>query len=232
MRKLGLIGGMSWAATELYYRFINQEVQRRVGPSCSAPLIIDSLNACDLSRLSSDAQWARAAEELSASAQRLETAGATALLICANSMYKVVDTVQASVTIPILHIVDPVGRAMKAKGVKTAALMGTKNVTAEGWYRKRLVGHGISLVPADPAEVDAIDTIIYDELMRGIINKASERAMKTWLTNYDQRDVDAVALACTELAMIVDTDANVLPIYDSTRLHAMDGVDWILGDAP
>lgn len=232
MRKLGLIGGMSWAATELYYRFINQEVQRRVGAGCSAPLVIESLNSCDLSRLTSDEQWAKAAEALSASAQRLEAAGATALLICANSMYKVVDPVQAAVGIPILHIVDPVGRAMKAKGVKTAALMGTKNVTAEPWYRKRLVGHGISLVTPDPAEVEAIDTIIYDELMRGVVNKASERAMKTWLTNYDQADVDAVALACTELAMIVDTDANVLPIYDSTRLHAMDGVEWILGDAP
>ena len=121
---------------------------------------------------------------------------------------------------------------MKADGVETAALLGTRNVMSEPWYRQRLVGHGISLTPAEPAIIDVVDRIIYDELMRGIVNKASEREMKTLLTKWDQRDVDAVALACTELAMIVDVEANVLPIYDSTRLHAMAGVDWIMGDAP
>lgn len=232
MRKLGLIGGMSWAASELYYRFINQEVQRRAGSSCSAPLIIESLNFCDLARLSTPEQWSHATEVLIASAQRLETAGATALLICANSMYKVADAVQAAIGIPLIHIVDPVGQAMKADGIQTAALLGTRNVMSEPWYRQRLVGHGVSLTPAEPDVIDTVDRIIYDELMRGIVNKASEREMKTLLTKWDQRDVDAVALACTELAMIVDVNANVLPIYDSTRLHAMAGVDWIMGDAP
>ena len=232
MRKLGLIGGMSWAATERYYSIINREIQRRVGPSCSAPLIIDSLNFCELSRISSDEQWAHAATILTASAQTLEGGGATAILICANSMHKVADVVQGAVSIPIISIVDPVGRAMKAAGVKTAAILGTRNVMGESWYRKRLVGHGISLVPAEEEQVAAVDAIIYDELMRGIINRESERAMKTLLTKFDQNDVDAIALACTELSMIVDVDANVLPIYDSTTLHAMAGVAWILGDAP
>ena len=232
MRKLGLIGGMSWAASELYYRFINAEVQRRSGGLCSAPLVIESLNFCDLSRIADDAGWAHAAQTLAESARRLEAAGATALLICANSMHKVYDEVQAAVAIPILHIVNPVGLKMKADGIKTAALLGTRNVMAESWYRQRLVAHGISLVPADAARVDEIDSIIYDELMYGKATKASERALKTLLTNYDQADVDAVVLGCTELAMIVDTEANVLPIYDSTRLHAMAGVDWIMGDAP
>lgn len=232
MRKLGLIGGMSWAATELYYRFINAEVQRRAGGMCSAPLIIDSLNFCDLSRISDDAGWASATEQLSASAKRLEAAGATAILICANSMHKVYDAVQADLDIPILHIVNPVGRAMKAKGVKTAALIGTRNVMAEPWYRQRLVAHGVTLVPADAGDADMLDRIIYDELMHGTVNKASVREIKTLLTEYDQADVDAVVLGCTELAMIVDTESNVLPIYDSTKLHAMEGVGWILGDTP
>lgn len=232
MRKLGLIGGMSWAATERYYALINREIQRRAGPTCSAPLIIDSLNSCDMSRLTSDEQWARAAEVLAASARTLEGAGATAILICANSMYKVADAAQAAVSIPIINIVDPVGRAMKAAGVRTAALLGTRNIMGESWYRKRLVGHGISLVPADEAQIAVVDTIIYDELMRGIVNRESERAMKTLLTKFDQNDVDAVALANTELSMIVNIEANVLPIYDSTTLHAMEGVSWILGNMP
>ena len=232
MRKLGIIGGMSWAATELYYRIINEEVQRRAGGMCSAPLVIDSLNFCDLARITDDAGWARAAAVLSESAQRLEAAGATALLIGANSMHKVFDQVQAAVEIPILHIVNPVGRKMKSDGVQSAALIGTRNVMAEPWFRQRLVAHGVTLAPAEADDVAAVDRIIYDELMHGIVNKASARELKTLLTNYDQDDVDAVVLACTELAMIVDVDANVLPIYDTTRLHALDGVNWILGDAP
>jgi aspartate racemase len=232
MRKLGLIGGMSWAATEFYYRLIQTEVQRRAGPPCSAPLLIDSLNFCDLARMSTPEQWAHAAEVLSASARGLEAGGATAILICANSMHKVYDQVQAAVSVPIIHIVDPMGRAMKAANIGTAALLGTRNVMSESWYRQRLVGHGVSLEPADAATVDAVDRIIYDELMRGIVNKSAEREMKTLITKWDQQDVDAVALACTELGVIVDTEANVLPIFDSSRLHAMAGVDWVLGDAP
>lgn len=232
MRKLGLIGGMSWAATERYYRIINEELQRRAGAGCSAPLVIESLNYCDLRRLTSDEQWAAAAMVLADTAQRLEAAGASAVMICANSMYKVADQVQAAIAVPLIHIVDPVGRAMKAAGVNTAALLGTRNVMAERWYRQRLVGHGISLHPAEDEAVEMVDRIIYDELMQGVINKASEREMRTLITKWDQQEVDAVALASTELSMLIDTDANVLPIFDSTRLHALEGVGWILSDMP
>lgn len=232
MRKLGLIGGISWAATESYYRMINAEVQRRGGPACSAPLAIESLNYCDLRRLNGDNEWANAAGLLIEAGQRLEASGATALLICANSMYKVGPQVQAAIGIPLIDIVDPVGRAMKAAGVTTAALLGTRNVMSERWYRQRLVGHGVSLIPAEEETIAMVDRIIYDQLMQGVVDKASERELRTLITKWDQRGVDAVALASTELSMLVDTEANVLPIYDSTHLHAMEGVGWILGDTP
>jgi aspartate racemase len=232
MRTLGLIGGMSWASTELYYRQINKGVQRRAGGMCSAPLLIDSLNFCDLARISTPEQWTHASDTLCASAKRLETAGATAILICANSMHKVYDAVAAAVKIPILHIIDPIGAQMKADGIKSAALVGTSNVMAEAWYRQRLVSHGISLAPNDTIFSEKMDRIIYEELMFGRVNKASERELKTMLTRYDQQDIDAVVLGCTELVMLVDTKANVLPVYDSTELHARAGVDWIMGDAP
>ncbi len=232
MRKLGLIGGMSWAATESYYRMINSEVQRRIGPACSPPLVIESLDFCDLSRLHDEAQWAHAAEVLGAAAKRLEVAGATAILICANSMHKVFDEVQAAVEVPILHIVNPLGRAMKAAGIKSAALLGTRNVMGEDWYRDRLDDFGVELIETDEATIAMVDRIIYDELMVGRIEKASERELRTLLTKWDQRDVDAVALASTELSMLVDVEANVMPIFDSTWLHALAGVEWILGDTP
>lgn len=232
MRKLGLIGGMSWVSTEIYYRLINEKIQKRAGGMCSAPLMVESLNFCDLSRIEHEEQWAGATDTLKQSARRLEQAGATALLICANSMHKVYDDVQAAVGIPILHIVDAVGKKMQADGMHNAALIGTHNVMTGKWYRQRLVGHGVTLMPVGDGEAERIDKIIYDELMLGKITRHAERELKTYITNIDQADFDSVVLGCTELNLIVDTKANVLPIYDSVELHALAGVDWILGDAP
>lgn len=230
MRKLGLIGGMSWAATEEYYKHINRGVQKRVGSGCSAPLLIESLNNCELSRLSSDEQWAAATETLIASAQRLEAAGTTALMISANSMYRVADAVQAAIGIPLIHIIDETGEKLRADGIKSAAIIGTRNVMAERWYRQRLVANGVTLAPFDAEDGAELDRIIYDELMQGQVTEAARRTLRSIITDIDKLDVDAIVLACTELVMIVDPDANVLPIYDTARIHAAAGVDWILGE--
>lgn len=232
MRKLGLIGGMSWYSTELYYARINKQVLRRTEGSCNAPLLIESLNFCDIAKANSEQDWGHVADVLIASAQRLEVAGATALLIGANSMHKVYDTVAAAVSVPVLHIADAVGVKMKADEVQSAALLGTANVMAENWYRQRLVKHGVTLMPAEMDDVQDLDRIVYEELMHGLVKRDSERKLKTIITEIDQDGIKAVVLGCTELCMIVDTKANVLPIYDSTEIHADAGVDWILGDTP
>ena len=231
MRKLGLIGGMSWAATEQYYHQINRGVQKRIGNGCSAPLLIESLNSCDLSRLSGEEEWARAAEVLTASAQRLEAAGATAIMISANSMYRVADAVQAAIGVPLINIIDKTGAKLRADGIKSVAIIGTRNVMAERWYRQRLVSTGVTLAPFDADRVEAIDNIIYDELMQGKVSEASRRVKKTYITDIANQEVEAIVLACTELTMIVDPDANVLPIYDTTRIHTAAGVEWILDEA-
>ena len=232
MRKIGLIGGMSWYSTEFYYRRINKQVQRRANMMCSAPMILDNLNFCDLAKATTDQDWDRVAEVLIASAKRLEEGGATAILIGANSMHKVHDRVSDAVKVLVLHIADAVGQKMKADGVESAALIGTRNVMAENWYRQRLVKHGVTLLPWEADDVEELDRIIYEELMAGQVVRNSERALKTMITEIDKDGADAVVLGCTELGMIVDTKANVLPIYDSTELHALAGVEWILGDAP
>ena len=121
---------------------------------------------------------------------------------------------------------------MKAAGVQSAALLGTSNVMAENWYRQRLVKHGVTLLPAEMDDVKDLDRIIYDELMVGKATRESERTLKSLITEIDQEGIKAVVLGCTELDMIVDTKANVLPIYDSTEIHADAGVDWILGETP
>lgn len=229
MRKIGLIGGMSWVSTRTYYEDINQLVQARTSKMASAPLLIESLDFSNLIRLSSLEQWDHAAEVLTDSARRLEQAGATALIIGANSMHKVYDKVAEAVSVPVIHIADAVGAKMKEAGVTNATLLGTRNVVMESFYRKRLVAHGVSLLPPVVEEVEAMDKIIYEELMIGKASRAAERTFKTMLTNMGQRGAQAAVLACTELDMVIDVDANVLPIFDGTRIHAQAAVDWILG---
>jgi aspartate racemase len=229
LRKLGLIGGMSWVSTRTYYEQINRLVQAKGPPHCSAPLLIESLDFARLHGLRNEADWDRAAVVLSESAQVLERAGAGAIIIAANSMHRVYDKIAAAVSVPILHIAECVGEKMGADGVKSAALFGTSNVMTESFYRRRLVSHGVDLLPPDLAYAEELDRIIYDQLMAGKATREAERALKTMITVKEQDGAKAIVLACTELDMIVDIDANVLPIYDSTRIHAQKAADWILG---
>ncbi|MDE2619619.1 MAG: amino acid racemase [Sphingomonadales bacterium] len=230
MRKLGLIGGMSWLSTRTYYDHINRLVQARVGRQASAPLLIESLDYSNLQRLQGVEEWQRAGTVLAESAARLEAAGATAILIGANAMHKVYDQVAAAVSVPVLHIAECVGERMARDGVKRAALIGTRNVMVESFYRKKLIARDIELLPPEMKFVDTLDRIIYDELMLGKATRQAERELKTMMVELQRDGAQAVVLGCTELEMVVDVDANVLPIYDCTRIHAEAAVDWILGD--
>lgn len=229
MRKIGLIGGMSWYSTRTYYEDINRGVQARRGKQTSAPLLIESLDGAELMGLSSAADWKRASGVLAESAKRLEAAGATAILIGSNAMHKVYDAVASGVSVPVLHIAECVGTRMGGDGVKKAALLGTRNVMVENFYRQKLIAHDIELLPPEMSFVDTLDRIIYEELILGKPTRQSERELKTIITNLDKDGAEAIVLGCTELEMVVDVDANVLPIFDSTRIHADAAVDWIVG---
>ena len=230
MRKFGLIGGMSWVSTAMYYKWINKGVEARAGSLMSAPLLIESLNFAELSGLTSEDEWDHAAQILAESAKRLQAAGVEALAIAANSMHRVYDQVAEAVDVPVLHIADAVGEKMKAEGVVNAALIGTRNVMTESFYRKKLVSHGIDLLPPDMTHVDRTNEIIYDELMHGKASRNAERFFRTMITNLEQDGAKAIVLACTELDMVIDVDANVLPIFDSARIHSQAVVDWIMGE--
>lgn len=229
MRKLGLIGGMSWFSTRSYYEHINRLVQARVGAQASAPLLIESLDSSTLMGLSSSSDWDHAAQVLSESAQRLEVAGASAIVIGANSMHKVHDRVAGSVSVPVIHIAECVGERMARDGVRKAALLGTRNVMLEGFYRQKLTARDIELLPPEMTFVETLDKIIYEELILGKATRQAQRELKTIITNLEQDGAEAIVLGCTELEMIVDVDANVLPIFDCTRIHAEAAVEWILG---
>ena len=230
MRKLGIIGGMSWVSTASYYERINQLIRRDTPPLTSAPLLIDSLDFAALNNLLEQDEWDRAATILTDSAKALKQGGAEGLLIAANSMHRLYDEIADSVDIPVIHIADCVGCTMAAKGATNAALLGTRNVMTESFFRRRLVAHGVDLMAPDIDNVERLDRIIYGELMRGKVSRDAQRTMKSIITEREQDGAQAIVLACTELELVVDVEANVLPIFDSTRIHCEGAVKWILGE--
>ncbi|MBW3167739.1 aspartate/glutamate racemase family protein [Qipengyuania flava] len=229
MRKLGIIGGMSWISTRAYYERINKFVQKRSAPMASPPLLIESLDYAPIAAAKNADDWDSIAAALVESTRRLESAGAEGLVVAANTMHKVYDRLTEAVSIPVLHIADAVGREMEAAGCTNAALLGTRFVMTESFYRQRLVSHGVDLLAPDPADVELVDGIIYKELMLGRVTRDAERALKTVITMKEKAGAEAIVLACTELELVVDTDANVLPVYDSTDIHCRAAADWILG---
>ncbi|RJY08227.1 aspartate/glutamate racemase family protein [Aurantiacibacter aquimixticola] len=230
MRKLGMIGGMSWVSTHRFYERVNRIVQRETGAPASAPMLIESLDFASVFRPQSSEEWDNAVRIVAESGKRLADAGAEMLVIGANSMHKAYAEVQAQVEIPVLHIAECVGRKMKADGVQTAVLVGTKSVMTESFYRRRLVAHDVDLIPPDMDHVEQLDRIIYEELMVGKAKKDSGRTLRSMFTRYEADGAKAVVLANTELELIVDVDANVIPIYDCMGIYARAAADWIMGE--
>ena len=228
MRTLGLIGGMSWISTRAYYERINKFVQKQAPPMASAPMLIESLDYSKVYEAKQRDDWDAVAGILVDSAQRLESAGAQGLVIAANTMHRVYDQVAEAVSIPLLHIADAVGDAMQAAECESAAILGTRTVMTESFYRQRLIAHGVELLPPNPEDVEMVDGIIYKELMLGRVTRDAERALKTLITSKDKEGADAIVLACTELELVVDTRANVLPVFDSTDIHCRAAADWII----
>ena len=229
VRKLGLIGGMSWVSTAMYYEQINRRVARRLGGLSSAPLLIESVDFAPVAALQAEGGWDELGASMADAARRLVEAGAEGLMLSSNTIHKVYDAVEASVEVPILHIGDVTAERLAADGVKRAGLIGTRFTMGENFYRDRLEARGISVALPDPATAQEIDRIIFEELTRGQVTRQSQRRLKTCLTNMSQARQQAAILGCTELAMLVDPGATVLPVYDTTILHSEAAVNWILG---
>ena len=162
------------------------------------------------------------------SAKRLEAGGAEGLIIASNTMHKLYDRIASEVRIPILHIGDVTAQKLVADGVKRAGLIGTRFTMSEPFYRERIESHGITVAVPDAGTAREIDRIIFDELTRGVVSRISQRTLKTCLTIMSQAHYQAVILGCTELVTLVDPNANVLPVYDTTALHSQAAVDWIM----
>lgn len=230
MRKLGIIGGTSWASTALYYEHINRAVARRLGGLHSARLAIESLDLAPLAEMELSGDWDGVAAMMSDSARSLVKAGADGLLIASNTGHKAYNAVAASVKVPMIHIGDATADALAADGRTRVALIGTRFTMTEPHVRSRLESRGISLVPVDKRWIDEVDRIIFEELAAGQVVRDSQRKLKTLVAELARQKVDAVVLGCTELVLAVDSRANVVPVYDTTAIHAQAAVEWMLSD--
>tara|TARA_R110002072_G_scaffold65824_2_gene162440 strand:- start:4964 stop:5629 length:666 start_codon:yes stop_codon:yes gene_type:complete len=221
---------MSWVSTRAYYERINRLIQQARSSRDSAPLLIESLEYGPLYALREESEWDEAAKTLIDSARRLEQAGAGAIVIAANSMHRVYDRIAEAIDIEIIHIADTVGKALADANIEDAVLIGTRPVMTESFFRQRIVKHGVNLIAPEEDDVEMVDSIIYKELMLGKVTRDAERALKTIITRKEQRGADAIVLACTELGLVVDTDANVLPVFDTTDTHCRAAAEWILAE--
>lgn len=228
LRKLGIIGGTSWHSTALYYDHINRGVAERMGGLHSARLAIESLDLAPYAEMELSGDWDGVAKVTIDAAKRLQVSGAEGMIITSNTGHKVFDAVAANINVPMLHIGDAVADRLVAEKQMRVALLGTRFTMTEGYVRDRLERRGIQLAPIDAVWMREVDRIIFDELAAGRVSRDSQRKLKTLITELAKQKVQAIVLGCTELVLAVEVRANVLPVYDSTAIHARAAVEWML----
>lgn len=229
MRTIGLIGGMSWESTAAYYRLLNTEAQRRLGSLHSARLVIHSFDFARIEAMQSAGEWDQLGCVLAAAARGLEAAGAELVLICANTMHLVADAVAAAVSVPLLHIADATGAAVRARGMETVGLMGTTYTMEMPFYSERLeTRFGLKVLVPGEEERNRINHIIYDELVRGVFSDASRAVLLEVIDGLRTRGGEGVLLACTELPLLVRAEHTDVPLFDTMELHATGALDWAL----
>lgn len=228
MRTIGIIGGMSWYSTINYYRIINTRVQEALGGHHSARVMIDSLDFDTVRAQQLAEDWDGAGKLLAASGRRLQDAGADTVLIGTNLMHKVAPAVEAAIDVPLLHIGDAVAGVAKRRGFERLAILGTKWVMGENFYADRLARHGIAAMAPTPGRHCAIDTIIFDELTRGIVTDASRAVFVAEIEALKQAGAQAVVLACTEIELLICPNDSPLPVIDSMSSHAEAAADVCL----
>lgn len=224
MQTIGLIGGMSWESTVTYYQIINRAVRQQLGGIHSAKLIIASIDFAPLAEMQTAGDWDQAAQLLITQAQALQRAGADFILIGANTMHKVADQVQQAIDIPILHIATATIDALKAAQITRVGLLGTKYTLQQAFYKDRIKASSIDVLTPDDAGIDAINTIIYDELCAGVINDASRAYLKAEILKLQQAGAQGIILGCTELDLLVKPEISPLPLFDTTEIHALAAV--------
>ena len=235
LRPLGLIGGMSWQSTQIYYVHINTEVNARLGGNHSAPLFLYSYDFAEIEALQAAGHWAQSGKNLADIARRLEDAGAEAIVICTNTMHKLTEYVDEATSIPLLHIVDATASAILASEAQNCLLLATRYTIAQDFYKTPLAdkiasdNRKLHIPPAPACEI--VHHIIYEELCRGIIRPQSRKAYLDIIGQAaDEFGVDGVILGCTEIGMLIGAQDTKLAVFDTTSLHCKAAIDFICAD--
>jgi aspartate racemase len=230
VRKLGIIGGTSWTSTALYYEHVNRGVARRLGGLHSARLTIESIDFAEMEAMQQAGDWEAIAQLYVDAGKRLVAAGVDGMLMACNTTHKIYDALAQSAGVPVIHIGEAAADRLVADRRNRVAVLGTRFTMTEPFIRSRIEARGVQIVPIDETWIREVDRIIFEELAVGRIVRDSQRKLKTLITELAKQRVQAVVLACTELVLAVDVRANVIPVYDTTAIHAAAAVEWMLAD--
>jgi aspartate racemase len=229
MRAIGLLGGMSWESTAIYYRLLNERVRERLGGLHSARIIMESVDFAEIEALQRAARWDDAGARLAAAARRLEAAGAECLLICANTMHKVAPAVGEAIGVPLIHIVDATAAALRAHGSRRPLLLATRYVMEQDFYKGRLATRfGIEPIVPEEADRAAVHAVIFDELCRGIVRPDSKARYLAIAARAQGEGADGIIFGCTEIGMLLSQADFAVPVFDSAAVHADAAVDFAL----
>jgi aspartate racemase len=230
MKTIGMFGGMSWESSAVYYRIINREVQKRLGGPHSAKTLMYSFDFAEMSELQGAHRWAEADDRMTTAAVTLEKGGADMLIICCNTMHCSSAPMESALRIPLLHIADPLGRAIKAAGHSRPALLGSEfTMEQDNILRGRLRSdYGVDVITPEGADAQEVNRVIYEELVRGKFLESSRAAYRDIIAKLVAKGADSVILGCTELPLLVMTEDSAVPLYDTTTLHATAAVDMAL----
>jgi aspartate racemase len=229
VKTLGLIGGMSWESSAQYYRLINEGVRDARGPTASAKCLLWSFDFSEIEALQHAGDWASLEALMVDAGQRLAGAGAEALVICTNTMHLMAEAVEAAAGIPLLHIADPTGAAVRTAGIGKVGLLGTAFTMERGFYKDRLASrHRLEVLVPEAEDRALVHRVIYEELVAGVVREESREAYRGVIERLIQRGAEGVILGCTEIMLLVDQNDSAVPLFDTTSLHARAAVELAL----
>lgn len=229
MKVIGLLGGMSWESSAEYYRIVNQRVRDRLGGLHSARCLMWSFDFAEIEALQHAGRWDEATRLLVEAARRLERGGADFIVLCTNTMHRMADDLQAAIGLPLLHIADPTAALIKAAGLRRVGLLGTAFTMEQDFYKGRLVArHGLEVLVPDARDRALVHRVIYDELVRGVVEPASRAAYREIIGRLVSQGAEAVILGCTEIMLLVRPEDSPVPLFDTTTIHAEAAVELAL----
>lgn len=231
MKTIGLLGGMSWESSAEYYRMINEQVRERLGGTHSARSIMLSVDFAEIEALQHQGRWDELAENMCTAACQLEQGGAQCIVICTNTMHRMAEQVQNSITIPLLHIADATAKQICSQKLQKVGLLGTEFTMKQDFYKGRLTEKfGLEVLIPDDKDCQTIHKIIYEELVSGIIREESRQQYRQIIRRLVDKGAQAIILGCTEIMLLVSQDDSPVPVFDTTAIHATAAVDWALTD--